>query len=349
VHHDQLVFSLGLFLIAAIVAGQVAYWLRLPRVTAYLLVGLVLGPHALAVVPEEHLQMLHPLGEMAMALVLFNMGCHFSLSFFRRILRRALRFSAGELAATFLLVAGGLLLIGQPWPIAVLLGVLALATAPATTILVLEENDSEGPVTEYTFALVAMNNFAAVVLFEIVFVGILFFTQAESTSPLTQMVLLGRDIGVSVLLGVAAGLVASYACDVLSRTRWLVVLIAVTTLTMGVCDLWQVPYLLTFLIMGATVANASEHTGDIEAELGRITGLLCVVFFLIHGADLEIGKLQAAGFVGLVYIAARCVGKYSGIFLAAGRSGRGGSTGSEAKVAPVGRHNDGSPIVRGRN
>ena len=184
---NQLVLSLGLFLIAALVAGQIAYWIRLPRVTAYLLTGLVLGPHALAVVPERHLPLFHPLGEMAMALVLFNMGCHFSLSFFRRILRRALRLSVGELTATFLLVTCGLLLVGQAWPIAVLLGVLALATAPATTILVLDESDSEGPLTEYVFALVALNNFAAVILFELAFAGVLFFTHSASTPPLQQL------------------------------------------------------------------------------------------------------------------------------------------------------------------
>ena len=317
---NELIFSLGLFLIAALVAGQVAYWVRLPRVTAYLLVGLVLGPNTLAIVPAEHLRLFHPLGEMAMALVLFNMGCHFSLAFFRRIMRRALWFSAGELTLTFLLVTCGLLLVGQSWSAALLLGVLALATAPATTILVLKENDSEGPVTEYAFALVALNNFAAVVLFELVFVGVLFFGQTASETLYEQLGHLGLNIFISLLLGGVAGLIVSYACEVVSRTRWLVLLVAVATLTMGACHAWEIPYLLTFLAMGATVANTSERTKAIEEELGRITGLLCVIFFVIHGADLEVQKLQVAGIVGIVYIAMRFGGKYFGIYLAGGRS-----------------------------
>jgi Kef-type K+ transport system membrane component KefB/CBS domain-containing protein len=319
-NESHLVFSLGLLLMISLIAGQFAYWLRLPRVTAYLLVGLVMGPHVSGLVPEVHLRLLHPLGEMAMALVLFSMGCHFSLTFFRRIMRRAAWFSLGELSVTFTLVTCGILLIGQPWTVAVLLGVLALATAPATTMLVLKENDSEGPVTEYTIALVALNNLAAVVLFESVLVVILLLGPGAAQTPGQQFVQLFLDIVISLLLGGFAGLVVSYACDVVSRTRWLVLLVAVATLLMGICDAVEVPYLLTFLAMGATVANASERAKTIEEELGRIAGVLCVVFFVIHGADLDVRALGAAGLVGVAYIVTRSVGKYTGILIGGGRS-----------------------------
>lgn len=52
---------------------------------------------------------------------------------------------------------------------ACLYGVLALTTAPATTMLVLKESESEGPITEYATTLVALNNLVAVVTFEFLF------------------------------------------------------------------------------------------------------------------------------------------------------------------------------------
>ncbi|NIP84890.1 MAG: hypothetical protein GTO03_04775, partial [Planctomycetales bacterium] len=61
------------------------------------------------------------------------------------------------------------------WKIALLFGALALATAPATTILVLKENESEGPITSQVTVMVALNNLAAVVLFEILYRTIHFF------------------------------------------------------------------------------------------------------------------------------------------------------------------------------
>ncbi len=107
--------------------------MRLPKVTSYLLVGVVLGPSVLHWVPREHVHAMEPLTQLAIALVLFNLGCHFPMARLRRIFRPALRLSVGELGMTFLLVVVGLTLLGENWPAALLLGALALATAPATT------------------------------------------------------------------------------------------------------------------------------------------------------------------------------------------------------------------------
>ena len=83
---------------------------------------------------------------------------------------------------------------------------------------------------------------------------------------------------------------------------------------MAVCELLQVPYLLTFLTMGTTVASTSDLADDISKSLDRLTGLLCVVFFVIHGAAMDLNKLWSAGVVGVAYIMLRCTGKYIGIY-----------------------------------
>ncbi|MCH5376291.1 MAG: cation:proton antiporter [Planctomycetes bacterium] len=319
--HDSsaVVLSIGVLLIAALLAGQLAYWLRFPRVTAYLLVGMLLGPHTAHLVPEDHLDSLHPFGEMAMALVLFNMGCHFSLAFFRRIMRRAFWLSAGELTLTFVLVVCGTWLAGASWQLALLFGALALATAPATTVLVLKENESEGPVTEFTFALIALNNLAAVIAFEALFVLVVFFSGSSNASPSDQLLHLGIDLSTSLVIGVVAGVIVSYSCEILAASRWLVLLMGIATLVLGICHYLSVPYLLTFLAMGAVVANASERTREISGEMDRITGLLCVVFFVIHGAEMDMRALWAAGTLGAAYIVARSLGKYFGIYFTAER------------------------------
>lgn len=323
--NENVILDFGILLLAAIVAGHLAHWIRLPRVTAYLIVGLLLGPHAASFLTEEHLGRFEPLGAMAMALVLFNMGCHFSLDYVRRILRRALWKSAAELLMTFTLVAGSLLLatsilpnVSLSWQAAVLLGVLALATAPATTVLVLRENESEGPVTEFAITLVALNNLAAIILFEIVFAAVLFFSQGGGESPVLTSWHLAVQLCNSVLLGALAGVAVSYACGLLSPARWLIFLVAITTLLLGACNHLEAPYLLTFLVMGTVVANASDRAPQISGELDRVTGLLCVVFFVTHGAEMNIRALLAVGTAGVIYVVARCAGKYFGVYLASG-------------------------------
>ena len=114
----------------------------------------------------------------------------------------------------------------------------------------------------------------------------------------------------SVLLGVVAGLVVGYRYALVAEARRLVLLAGVLTLVMGICMVESMPYLLAFLAMGLTVANTSYNTRQILAELDRLTGLLCVVFFVTHGADLKIALLRDVGWIGGGYLVFRTAGKY---------------------------------------
>jgi len=237
-----LALTVGMFLGAAVLAGQLARILHLPSVTAYLLVGLALGPHTPLLkltewaaeqlgysislaghhIPAEHLAYLEPVGKFAIALVLFNIGCRFPLSSFRRILKRLLPISLGELVTTMVLVTGGLWLLGMVrtdtglnWQTAVLFGALALATAPATTVLVLKESRSEGPLTEFTTGLVALNNLASIVVFELLFV-VVHAARGADTSIGVEYLELTRDLIAASVFGMVAGLAVSFLCGIVA-------------------------------------------------------------------------------------------------------------------------------------
>jgi len=313
----QVALTLGFLLGCAILAGGFAGVARIPKVTSYLLVGVLLGPSVLDWVNHDHVQRLEPLTKLAIALVLFNLGCNFPLTRARRILRRVLRLSLGEQGATLILVGVGVLAFGASWQAAILLAALALATAPATTILVLKEAESEGPVTDYANALVALNNLTSILLFELLFLAIHFVEGKLSVSASVQLRQLLQDVLGSVALGVAGGVVISLSYTLVATARRLVLLFAVITLLLAVCQLYSMPYLLAFLAMGVTVANSSDQTRQVLGELDRLTGLLSVVFFVVHGAELQLAALAQAGLVGMAYIVFRLAGKYFGTRFAA--------------------------------
>ncbi|MCA9265086.1 MAG: cation:proton antiporter [Planctomycetales bacterium] len=331
----EITLTLGVLLVLALLAGEMAGKIRLPRVTAYLLVGLLFSPFSWQALPESfwgrfigpvayqraveamqhHLHSMHPIADLAMALVLFNMGCRFTLKHFRRLFRRVIPIACGELGLTFLLVSAGLVVfLGQPWQMSILFGVLALATAPATTILVLKEAESEGPVTEYAQLLLALNNLAAIVCFEVALVCVADGTSAQRFADIAWVLL---TLGGSVTLGLLAGLLTSYICNLLEKEAWLIIMLAISTLVLGLSSLFGFPYLLVFLAMGTTVANTSDRAEDIVGELNQITSILCVLFFAIHGAALDLHALWSAGALGVGYIVLRLIGKYFGIFLMA--------------------------------
>lgn len=309
--------TLGLLLGLSLMAGLLAEYLHLPKVTAYLMVGLLLGPGMMNQLPTEHVEQFDPMLKLAMALVLFGLGCHFPLQRIRRIAGRCLALSGGELLFTFGLVLVGLLAIGTRFNTAILLGCLALATAPATTVLVLKEYRSEGPVTECTGVLVALNNFASIVAFELVFLVMHLLQDGMDGSFIQQVIVVVRDVAGSITIGVVAGFAVSFGCGLVGRGRWIVLLVATTTLLLGVCESFAIPYMLTFLVMGVTLANTFDLSDKIVEELDHLTGLLCVLFFAVHGAELELGAFVRLGWIGAVYILCRVVGKVAGVYVAA--------------------------------
>lgn len=309
--------SLGLLLGVCLAAGVFADLLHLPKVTAYLLVGLLVGPSALDLIPEGHVELFEPVLKMAMAVVLFNLGCEFTFSKVRRVAAHCLALSVGEITVTCGLVTTGLWLFGCSGSMALLLGCLAVATAPATTILVLKEFRSEGPVTESTGFLVAMNNFACIVLFELAFLAVHLVQGKLHVSVGHQLGILLQNIAGSIAFGVAGGLIVSYGCGLLNMKRWLVLLVATTTFLLGVCETFYTPYMLTFLVMGVTVANTSDMKSKIVDELDHLSGLLAVLFFAAHGTELDVNAFIEVGKIGVIYIVFRIAGKWLGVYGAA--------------------------------
>jgi Kef-type K+ transport system membrane component KefB len=315
--HLHITGTLGLLLGVCLAAGVFADLLHLPKVTAYLLVGLLVGPSLLDWVPQGHVELFDPLLKLAMAVVLFNLGCEFTFTKFRRIAAHCLVLSAAEIFTTFTLVTVGLLVFRCSGSMALLLGCLAVATAPATTILVLKEFRSEGPVTESTGFLVAMNNFACILMFEFGFLAIQFTQGSLETSLGPQVGAVLLNISLSILLGIVGGLIVSYGCGFLAFKRWLVLLVATATFLLGVNESLNIPYMLTFFVMGVTVANTSDFKSKIVDELDHMSGLLAVLFFAVHGTELDVGAFLAAGTIGAVYVVFRIAGKWLGVYVAA--------------------------------
>ena len=310
--HSDIFVAIGVLLAVSLLAAAAFEWIRIPKVTAYLLVGTFAGAHGLHLVSHETVNSLMPFADMAMALVLFNLGNQFPISKLGR-LGRLLPLSIGEQVATFAIVAAGLWLITHNPTMSVLLGALALATAPATTVLVLKEVQSRGPVTELANGLVVLNNLVCILLFETLLV--MFTGGGEQASGLfSSGMALCWKFSAAILLGGTAGMIVSYFSALVASKRWLVLVVAASACLLGLCNHLGYPYMLAFLTMGAVVASFSTEATALKTEIDNLTTLLCVVFFVYHGTEMDVFAFVNAGMLGAAYVAFRVIGKYTGIF-----------------------------------
>jgi Kef-type K+ transport system membrane component KefB len=310
------ILSVGLILIAAVLAGHLAQLARVPEVTGYLLIGVLIGPAALDVISHENLATLSFLSDVALGLILFNIGAIFEVGNFRLVGPGVIRITAWEATLAFVLVGSVLLLVGMTWTVALLLAVVAMETAPATTLMVLNEYDARGPLTDRLKALVALNNMYVLVMFGL---ATAIVTLVESSGQGWVAAgyraihgLAWTTVG-SIALGALMGLITDFwAARAKESGEAMILSAGVVLISVGLSRWLGLSPLFATLALGATVANASEHGDRLLRALGRADPPLFAAFFVLAGAELVPASVLGLGVAGLGYTVARAVGKIAG-------------------------------------
>jgi Kef-type K+ transport system membrane component KefB len=310
------ILSVGLILMAALIAGHLAQLARVPEVTGYLLVGVVIGPAALDLITHENIRTLGFLSDVALGLILFNIGAIFEASNFRQVGPGVVRVTFWEATLAFALVCIVLLAAGLAWPLALLLGVVAMETAPATTLMVLNEYDAQGPMTDRLLALVALNNLYVLVAFGIVTAGLTLFEAAGQgwlfASYRAAHGLLWTTVG-SVALGVLLGLLMDFwAARAKEAGEAMILSAGAVLIAVGASRWLGLSPLISTLALGAAVANASPQGDRLLRALGRADPPLYAAFFVLAGAELVPASVFGLGLVGVGYTVARTIGKIAG-------------------------------------
>ena len=331
-------FAIGISYLIALLVGRLASKIRLPKVTGYLIVGLLAGPSLADIIGYHGLidwQTLHSiniLSELALALIMVIIGSEFKFEALRRWGGRLVRLSASEISATFFGV-GALIfllnffvlkmdfssasgLLGSSFTIAVFSGIIAIAGAPAATLLVIREYESEGPISDLILALLGLNNLVPIVLFNIA--G---FLLLKSDSSAWSMI---YGLFSPLLLGILGGLVASiWAQRLQSQIEMQLLLMGVIVANIGAAHLWNIDFYLSCLAAGVVIVNASPKSKWLLQALKGVDYPLYVMFFIIAGASLHFDALGHIGLLGVAYIIMRSFGKMYGSWLGARFAGFG--------------------------
>jgi Kef-type K+ transport system membrane component KefB len=310
------ILSVGLILVSALLAGHLAQLIRVPEVTGYLLVGLIIGPAAFDLVTHDNIRTLGFLSDVALGLILFNIGSIFEAENFRLVGRGVVRVTLWEASLAFALVVAGLLVAGLAWPMALLLGVVAMETAPATTLMVLNEYDARGPMTDRLKALVALNNVYVLVVFGVV-TAMLTLSEPATDGWLWSAYRATHGLAWTTAGSLALGALLGLMMDLLATRakesgEAMILSIGMVLIAVGASRWLGLSPLIATLALGATIANASPQGDRLLRALGRADPPLYAAFFVLAGAELQPASVLGLGIIGLVYTAARAAGKIIG-------------------------------------
>lgn len=319
------ILSVGLVLLAAVAAGHLAQRVRVPEVTGYLLIGIAIGPSSLDLVSASSLEALQFLSEIALGLILFSIGTIFEVRMLERVGAAVARITLSETLAAFLLVTGGMLLVGVPAAAALLLGIIAMETAPATTLMVLHEYDARGPLTDLLTASLAFNNMLVLVAFGIGS-AVLSMASGPATSLLHGLLTSSHELLWTIVGSAALGVCLGLLLDAWSRRplesgEMMILTIGVVLLAVGAARALGLSPLFVTLTLGAVTANASRRSDELLEELRRADPPLYAAFFVLAGAELRPAMLASLGLAGGAYVLLRSIGKMGGATIAVRRTG----------------------------
>jgi Kef-type K+ transport system membrane component KefB len=311
--------SLGIILVFALLAGHLVKFVRIPEVTGYILAGVAVGPSVMGWITHDNLASLEVFSEVALGLILFSIGSVFEISRFRIIGRQAGLVTIAESLLAGTLVTGGMLITGQPWAISLLLGAISMETAAASTLMVIRECNAKGELTETLTGVIALNNICCLICFSLSASAIdLSMRTNAANQTLGRAIyesvypLIWQMIG-SVALGFLIGVVLSiWASHVKEQGETLILMAGSVLLCVGFAEWLELSPLIASLAVGATMVNLSGRSRALFHALSRTDPPLYAIFFVIAGADLNLGLLPTLGVLGAIYVLGRSVGKFFG-------------------------------------
>ena len=311
---------------------------HLPAVTAYLIAGLLIGPYCLGALnipgigfnTQEQTESFRIITQTALGFIAFSMGNEFRLAQLKSMGSKAI--TIGIAQAVFTTVLVDCVLIGLHFlfpqllslPAAIVLGAIASATAPAATLMVIRQYKADGPLTRLLMLVVAIDDAVGLLLFAVSY-GIANALETGAVNVIGVVVEPIVEIVLSLGMGAVMGLLLHWVERFFhSRSKRMTISVAFVMLTAGLSMLkfhlgpvhCGFSLLLSCMMTGTVFCNLCDTSQELMERTERWTVPLNVLFFVISGAELDLRILlnPITLIVGVVYIAARSLGKYLGAY-----------------------------------
>jgi Kef-type K+ transport system membrane component KefB len=305
----------GVLLLVGTIGGEAARLLRLPRILGYVIAGFALAPFAEAMGLDSLIDQARIFVDLALGLVLFDLGRRMDLKWMRRDWTLAAT-GLAQSGLTFAAVFYTLLTFDFRPVQAGIAAAIAMATSPAVLLLVVHDTGAEGQVTERSLNIAALNGLLASVIVTLLLGAAHFESPVDVETAILHPLYLFMG---SLALGAAMSWLARTIAHALDRDREVhfSLIAGLVIAAVGVATLLKLPVILALLAFGVFSRNDERGYELLNVNLAPVGRLLYTVLFVITGASLPLPMLAAGGMVALAYAAVRVAGTFAGVLLVA--------------------------------
>ena len=328
------ILATGLLLLFSYWGGKSANALNFPRVTGYLCAGLVLNPSVsgilnLSTVTDD----LHVITEIALGIIAYSIGGSLELRQIRH-LGRTIGFLSVTQAVGASVVSSTLLFLLLPFltqgiftwhgsmemliSVSIVLGAISAATAPGAVLAIVSELKASGSFTSVLLGVIALDDAITILLFAGSSVIAHNLINPSDISWLSMVLAPIEEIGISIIIGIAGGLLLKYAAiRIKNRGEMLMVVMGMIFIVTGISEVLSVSRLLAAMTLGITAINSTDAAADWFNITEIIENSVFGLFFALAGAYMDIRVLKTAWMLSVAMLMFRMAGKHLGTWIGA--------------------------------
>ena len=311
-------FYLALILFSGLIFGRAVKMIRHPNFTGYLIAGLLIGPYVLKLVPLDLVAGLELVSEIALAFIAFSIGSEFKISYLKKVGIVPIVIAIFEALTATVVVSAVLIAFGFDTEIALLLGAIAAATAPAATIMVVRQYKAKGPVTDTLLSVVALDDAVALMAFGFAVAMVNILQHPGESSVVMSILMPVIEILGSILLGFVLGFLFTIPLRYFKKdSNRLIIIAAFVFLGSSLATMLGLSPLLLCMCMSAMLVNISNTGESILRLTDNVTPPIFLAFFVVSGMELDVSILPQIGLIGILYVLCRVIGKVGGAYIGA--------------------------------
>ena len=310
----RVLLILSVILFAGFIMTRLTNTLNLPKVSGYIMAGILIGPCGLNLIPVDIIGHMGFVSDLALAFIAFGVGKFFKKEVLLKTGSRIIIITLFEALLAGVLVT--LFCVGvfrMEWNFALILGAIATATAPASTMMTINQYKAKGEFVNTLLQIVALDDVVCLLAFSIV-AGIAGRTGEEEVTMSTLLMPVVYNI-----LALGLGFFCGYFLSRLliparSKDNRLILAIAMLLGISGICASLDISPLLSCMIFGAAYINLTSDK-KLYRQINNFTPPVMSIFFIVSGMNLDLTALTTVGAVGLAYFIVRIIGKYLGTYI----------------------------------
>ncbi|MDW7650792.1 MAG: cation:proton antiporter [Bacillota bacterium] len=314
--------GLSVLLLLGYLGGRLARQAKMPMVAGYVIMGLLLGPSVLHIIPAQLNSEFELIKVLGLALIALMIGGELEIKKIKHLGKTILGTTLVQIVGAFGVVFVAMFFILKlDLTISLLLGAMATATAPASPVAVIREYKAKGPFTTTLLGVVATDDALCIILFGVVASIVRMMLDGVFVMGAQMFMEPARELFGSLGVGFLTGLILIVLMQYLTeRHHKIVIMVGLALLNSGLANMLHLSPLLTSMTTGFVFANLSNKPQTISV-INDIDFPIFVVFFTLAGASLHLDILADNWLPALVYIVARGIGKVGGAFWGARLSG----------------------------